>query len=416
MLEKVSGQLTVKLQCPQCAAPAEIRESSRIFNCRFCSVRSAIVPNGLFRYVLPSRAPEGMKTIYVPYFRFRGVLFVAMEDGQVHGEPVSETLMAYMSEYFPETLGLKAEVVELEFLGPETKGHLFEPDIDTAEAIRRFKELYEEGFHSEYIGSLDLIYAPFYICGGTVYDGVSNRRVDQFDEQKIEVDRETEAHLPPVRRIEHDVRFIPTVCPNCAASMECAHDSHLVACDSCGSFFQPRRDGLSRLGVGHIEGGPQTAHYLPFWRIRAEVDGLDLKTRADVIKVANLTKAPQPGDQEAGFHFWVPGFRLSSGLFLQLANRVTLGQPRQEITLSRPGAPCYPVTLPLAEAARGLKSLLADMVALKEVYFPRLQEIAITPKGGSLVYLPFEAMGSELVHGEYCLRISTLTLEHFRKL
>jgi len=40
----------------------------------------------------------------------------------------------------------------------------------------------------------------------------------------------------------------------------------------------------------------------------------------------------------------------------------------------------------------------------------------IAPKGGSLVYLPFDAMGSELVHGEYCLRVSTQTLEHFRKL
>lgn len=415
-MENAQAQLKVKLQCPQCAAPARIQESSRIFNCGFCNVRSAIVPRGLFRYVMPSRAPEGMSTIYVPYFRFRGVIFAALEDGQVHGEPVSETLMAYMSEYFPETLGLKAEVVELEFLGPETKGHLFEPDIGAAEALESFKGLFEEGFHSEYIGALDLIYAPFYICGGTVYDGVSNRRVDQFDEEKIEVDRELEAHLPPVRRIEHDVHFIPTVCPNCAAGMECAHDSHLVACDSCGAFFQPRRDGLARLGVGHIPGGPKTAQYLPFWRVRADVDGVTLKTRADVIKAANLAKVPQPGDDQAGFHFWVPAFRIASHRFLQLANRVTLGQPREEIAMSRPGAPCYPVTLPLAEAAKGLKSVLADFIAMKEINFPRLPEITVTPKGGSLVYLPFDAMGSELVHGEYCLRISTQTLEHFRKL
>jgi hypothetical protein len=74
------------------------------------------------------------------------------------------------------------------------------------------------------------------------------------------------------------------------------------------------------------------------------------------------------------------------------------------------------VTLPLAEAAKSLKSLLADFIAMKEIHYPRLHEIAITPQGGSLIYLPFEALGSELVNGEYCLRISTKTLEHFRQL
>jgi hypothetical protein len=116
-------------------------------------------------------------------------------------------------------------------------------------------------------------------------------------------------------------------------------DLHLVACDSCGAFFQPRRDGLVRLGVGHIDGGPKMVHYLPFWRVRADVTGLDLRTCGDLVKVANLIGVSRPEDEQVGFHFWVPGFRLASGLFLQMANRVTLGQPRDEFAMSRPGAP-----------------------------------------------------------------------------
>ena len=404
----------VEFECPQCGAPASLEETSRLFICTYCSVKSYLVPQDVFHYVLPSRAPEDKEIIYFPYWRFRGVLFVCVPDLTVHSEPINEILQAAPSDFFPYDLGFKAQVIKMRFTGQEFKGRIFEPTIPFEEAVQSFDYLNEMTYHSQFIGLLETIYAPFYIQDSTIYDGISNKRVDMFYEYPIEIDGEMVAQLPPVGQLSQDMKFIPTLCPHCGWDVDCARDSYLMACKNCGSFCKPQWAGLKKMGVGFLPGDTNTALYLPFYRIQAEITGTQLHTYGDLIRVGNLTKVVKEEEAKRSFYFWVPAFKLGSGLFLQIATRVTLGQPNGRLERSMPKIPAYPVNLPISEAVKGLKSIFADFIALREINYPKLQDISIVSKRLALIYFPFEALGSEIVHPQYKVRVSSKTLEHFR--
>ena len=71
--------------------------------------------------------------------------------------------------------------------------------------------------------------------------------------------------------------------------------------------------------------------YLPFWRIKAGVSGIDLDSYADLVKIANLPKAMQENWNDVPFYFWAPAFKIRPKVFLRLANNVTLAQPRERL-------------------------------------------------------------------------------------
>ena len=414
----MNTEFVVEFQCPQCGAPASLKESSRLFICEYCNVKSYLVPRHGFQYVLPSQAPEHKELIYFPYWRFRGVLFIC-ELRYIHGEIASEvidkTLQATPSEFFPFNLGYKIQLLKIKFTGPDTRGRIFAPTIPLNEAVKHLKTHYPTGYHSEFIGSLDLIYAPFYIHDDTVYGAVYNKRVDHFWDKKIKVTKDVMAKLPPVGSLQQDVEFIPTLCPHCGWDTECARDSYMLACKNCDSFWKPRREGLKRLGLARLPGNQDTALYLPFWRVRPEITGIQLDSYADLIKVANLFKVMREDYSQTRFYFWIPAFKISSHRFLQIAKRVTISQPQGKLEQSMPKDRAYPVTLPMPEALKSLKTIFADFVSFPEINYPKLGRIDIKPKRLSLIYLPFQAIGSEFIHPTYKVRVSKKTLEHFRQ-
>lgn len=412
----MNRRIVVEFECPQCGAPASLEETSRLFDCRYCSVRSYIVPRRSFQYVIPGRIPPGKPAVYFPYWRFRGVLYVALESLKVHGEVINDVLHAADSDRFPESVGVRAEVLTVRFAGPHATGHVFAPALSHDDAIENYMSLYQAGYHSEYLGTLHLIYAPFFIHDNTLYDGMARSRVDAFweAEKKIIIDDEWLRALPPERALPQDVKFLPTLCPNCGWDMTCARDSWLLACEKCGSFYSPRWDGWRKLGVCHVPGDGSTAIHLPFWQFRAEVTGTTLHTRGDLAREANLIRRPQGNEAEAPFHFWAPAFRIDSKLFLQLAKRITLGQPDGPMVQERPKAEAYPVNFPPSETAKILKIILADFIRFPEIHFPQLNDILVKPKRYRLVYLPFQSAGSEFIHPQYGVRISSRTLNHFK--
>ena len=203
-------------------------------------------------------------------------------------------------------------------------------------------------------------------------------------------------------------------CLQCGAPAELKETTRLFACRYCGvkSYLVPRGE-FQYVLPNRVPQGKETI-YFPFWRIQADMGQLQLASFADLVKVANLTKAVRPEDQKRTFYFWVPAFRISSHLYLQIAKHVTLCQPQGNLERTIPDVTTYPVNLPMSEALKSLKTVFADFVALKEKNFPRLEEIAIRPKKLALVFLPFQLLGSEVVNPDYRVQVSRRMLEHFR--
>ncbi|MGD8519782.1 MAG: hypothetical protein PVF56_01450 [Desulfobacterales bacterium] len=418
-------EFIVEFECPQCGAPASLEETSRLFACKFCGVKSYLVPREVFHYVLPSRAPEGMEIIYFPYWRLKGVLFICALDCCVYSEPIDLLYQAAPSDLFPPTPGFKAHIMKMRFAGQDVKGRIFEPTIASEDIIEQLIEEYAAGFqeefqtdgvfyHETFVGLLEIIYAPFYIHDDTLYDGVSNEPVTVYRYDPMLIDEELVVTLPAEKCFNQEIKFIPTLCPYCGWDMDGARDSHLLACKNCNSFYKPRLADIIKLGVGFMPADANTALYLPFWRLRADISGIQLATFGDLIKMANLIKVVTENEGQRKFYFWIPAFKIASKLFLQIATHVTLCQPHMNVKRSIPDVPVYPVTLPISEALKCPKTVIANFIAFKEIHFPKLDWIEIAPKGLALIYLPFQALGSEFVHPDYKVRVTNKTLEHHR--
>jgi hypothetical protein len=172
-----------------------------------------------------------------------------------------------------------------------------------------------------------------------------------------------------------------------------------------------------KFGTIPLDPDGQTLQYLPFWRIRAEIKGLDLNSYADLVKVANLPLAPQEDWQSVPFYFWGPGFKIRPKTFTALCSRLTLRQPREKIESAYPRSETiHPVNLPVLEAVEALKITLASFMTRKQDNFPLLAQIDIRPKGYRLVYLPFIEKRMELLQPMFSININRSQLYHAKNL
>ena len=152
------------------------------------------------------------------------------------------------------------------------------------------------------------------------------------------------------------IRFIPTLCPNCGWDMQGHRDALVLHCGNCESMWQASKQGLSQVNVAYMPGPEvENTRYLPFWRIRADVVGIDLDSYADLVKVANLPKVVQPGWDRIPCHFWSPAFKVRPQRFLRLTHHLTLSQPREELVPHVPKGSMHPVNLPVSESVETLK-------------------------------------------------------------
>jgi len=282
----MSTELHIEHQCPQCGAPAQLAEMDRLFACPFCRVRSYLLPADVFRYVLPHRTRRDEQLIYIPYWRFKGT-FCSCVAPKVDASVVDATVRAVRHENFPDTLGLRPQAMGLRFATPETCGRFIRPQITAAEAVAIFGR--EQGglrldpeLHQEFLReSLSLIYHPYYIKG-RLFDGVRDRAISPMMPPGFE------NSLPEWEPPQWDIRFVPVICPQCGWDLEGERDSLLLTCGNCGSAWEAHPGGFEGQETAYMPEEGTTAAYLPFWRIEADVEGIDLRTYADLAEVTNL--------------------------------------------------------------------------------------------------------------------------------
>jgi ribosomal protein L37AE/L43A len=392
-------------QCPQCGAPAELNETDRLFQCTFCKVNSYLLERTYFRYVLPHNAPEGQELVYFPYWRFKGMLFSCLPSG-IQNRFLDASQQAVESTLFPPSVGLRSQAMKLQFVSPETKGWFIKPTLPFRQVMGTFLTRFNHKMpgtilHQSHIGeSLSLIYAPFYVAK-RIMDAVLNQPVSE------ELDEAFNLSFFSGGPADWRIRFIPTLCPNCGWDMQGRRDALVLHCTNCESMWQASKEGMSRVNVAHMP-TPEDKNiiFLPFWRIRAEVSGIDLNSYADLVKVANLPKVVQPGWDRIPCHFWSPAFKVRPRSFLRLTHHITLSQPRDHLVADVPKGSMHPVNLPVSESVETLKLNIAGFLRPKKAVEDRIAEIQAKPSRYLLAYLPFEIRHHDLVQNTFNIAVN----------
>jgi hypothetical protein len=114
--------------------------------------------------------------------------------------------------------------------------------------------------------------------------------------------------------------------------------------------------------------------------------------------------------------FWIPAFKIRPKIFLRLVRQMTIFQKDFTMEEKIPTKNLYPVTLSRDEAAQALKITLASAVMTKRKFFPLLAQVNLTIKKSHLVYLPFKAMGHDIIQEHLKISINKNTLKYGRYL
>jgi len=378
----------VEHQCPQCGAPITLFETDKLVLCEFCRVKSYLKANGFFMYCLPSFAPPDKKLVYFPYWRFKGMLF-ACADRKINHRFIDLTHQAISSLYFPISTGLRTQSLKLKYITPETQGLFLKPVISLNNVLKIFKNrfvhtLSKPIWHRAHIGeTISLIYSPFYV-EKKVYDAVINQPVsanlpDNFDLSGFNS-----------QTTKGTIKFLPTLCPDCGWDLEGERDSLVLSCKNCKTSWQASKDSFKKINTAHLKSKGENILYLPFWRISSKIDGIKLNSYANLVKIANLAKAPQKEWEKKPFWFWCPAFKIRPKSFLRLARSASVSLLPEKLISGMPVGSFNPTNLEVQEAIESLKLILADFGAPRQPLWEKLSKIDIIAKKYLLVYLPFK--------------------------
>lgn len=373
--------------------------------CDFCKVNAFLLEQGVFRYLLPHNTPDDRDLVYFPYWRFKGMLFSCLTGG-IRNRFLDVSRQAVASPLFPASVGLRSQALKLRFVSPETKGWFIKPALSLSQAMETFikganRNLPRPILHQAHVGeSMSLIYSPFYV-DGRIVDAVINKPVSAPLDDTFDL---TGFSGGPA---DWRIRFLPTLCPNCGWDMQGRRDALALHCRNCERIWQPSEEGMSRINVAHMPNpGSTNSIYLPFWRIRADVSGIDLNSYADLVKIANLPKVPQPGWEKRPCHFWAPAFKVRPQSFLRLIHHITLSQPREQLVARVPDGNMHPINLPVSEAIETLKLNLAGFIRPKRIVHERIAQIRVKARRYLLVFLPFEVHHHDLVQTVFNIAVN----------
>lgn len=406
--------LTIEHGCPQCGAPIQLDETDHLISCPYCEVKSLILSSDYFRYVLPDKAPD-KELIFVPYLRFKGIVYFC-NNATLNHRIVDITHLGLSFKNLPASLGVRPQAMKLKFVKPDTKGAFLKFSLKAADIIAAAARLSsgvskEEILHRAFIGeTMSIIYLPLYLDGNRLFDGVLNRQI-AFLPHGIE-------DLRPEIINHHGwgPKFVAALCPRCGWKLDGERDSVVLLCRNCQTGWEIEESCLKEVKASFAQGSDSGSLYMPFWRITACVNGVDIKTFADFIRITNQ---PFIVDETRGcrdMNFFSPAFKLRPTFFLNLARQFTILQMdfagRENITEKN----IYPTTLPKTEAIQALKVILASTAVNRKNIFPSLPMIDFQIKGLSLVYIPFTEGPNDMIQEDTGIAINRPSLDFGRRM
>lgn len=411
-------------QCPQCGGPVILEETDRLLQCAFCKTRLFIQSKDYFRYLFPFPDALEEEIIFVPYWRFRGMHFVCRTSG-VNTTFMDKNFLALDNKTLPVTLGIRPQSMKLKFAQKTEHTRFIEPrlpfdkssvetkkrlsyeivtthdtrfisiDNDIIEVLETRTELKEDRlYHESFVADkISVIYTPVFVRNNIVYDAILTKPISDVDIEELSGDASSSDWI---------IQFLPTLCPNCGWDLIAERDSCVVLCNHCNrawevfqGTFQPVKYAIA------LSASPQQkVTYLPFWKIKAMIHGIDLPSHGDLLRLANLPRFAQEEQRISDPCFWVPAFKIAPPIFLRTARQLTIANSHKNLQEEFHDISCYPVNVTLSEAIDSLKVVLTDIARDKKNIMPRLEEITITPVESLLVFHPFNDSNYELVEPE----------------
>lgn len=405
----------VEHECPQCGAPIELEETSRLLRCPYCDVKNFLTARDCFRFVLPQMA-AGKDIIYTPYMRFKGVAYLCTGTA-IDQRFIDITRLGAPFKMLPLSLGFKPQAIKLRYVTPDLTGSFLTSTLEIDDVLNTVGKQTSGGasetcFHRSYVGeALSLIYLPTFVNKKKLYDAVTNQTIASLPGGK-------EIFSPGFEKNPRwQITFMATICPKCGWDMDGEKDSVVLTCKNCDSAWEASDSTFARIDLVTVPAKKGDAFYLPFWKIAASSDQeLEINSYADFIRITNQPKVVQQGWENQPMSFWIPAFKIRPRVFLKLSKHITLAQNDFEMTDEVPGKNLHPVTLPLAEAVQGIKVTLASSIMNKGKLFPCLPKVSFTVGNTVLVYLPFHDAGREIVQEQMQISVQKKTLEYGRYL
>jgi predicted RNA-binding Zn-ribbon protein involved in translation (DUF1610 family) len=406
----------IEHQCPQCGAPAELEETDRLFRCGYCRVNSYLTTKGVFRYAIPHHAPADKELIYFPYWRFKGMLFSCLPKG-IEKRFVDVSQQAIPSIHFPNSVGFRSQTQKLHFATGEFPGRFLKP----RGSLEAFLESVDHRFtsrlpkpllHHEHIGeTISLLYAPFYL-GSNVVDAVLNEPLNIGHVDAVS------SLLSDTESPNWPITFVPALCPRCGWDLAGQKDALALNCTNCNTLWRAKQGKLQELKAVHVPASSEEENclYMPFWRIQADISHIQLTSKADLIKIANLPQVAQPGWEHIPFYFWSPAFKVTPQKLLSCSTGFTASQPAETLVSGPPSGNLLSVNMPLTEAVQSLKLVLADLIRPKERMIDIISDIQVKARRFLLAYLPFREGHHEFIHDRLNLAINKNMLVHSRNL
>ncbi|MCB2184340.1 MAG: hypothetical protein KQH63_20115 [Desulfobulbaceae bacterium] len=412
---------SVEQGCPQCGASISLGESDRFLVCPFCNVSNYIVTQGAARYTLPvarSVYGEAEDLYFVPYIRFRGAVF-QVNSKEISQRVVDTTQLGFTDLNFPPSLGLRPQAMKLQRVTDETAGRFLPLTIKVQSILKRAARLSDmdsssgaDMIHRAFIGeSLSFIYLPVWQNDGTLIDAVTNTPLSPALPDTLLAERSS----PFQPKWQSD--FIAALCPQCGWELEGKGDCLVMPCRNCDTAWELTSRGLVK--VPWLQGTSQdnTATWLPFWQISAQMPGLNFNICSDYIRVTSREMVGGLKKIEEMMTFVIPAFKVRPKRFLQTARKMTLAQQLFQLGPGRHMTRMYPANLPRNEARQALKVTLASTASLnkKEVY-PLLPRIRFTGIAATLLYLPFHDDGHDFIQEQSGVAIGKNVLQMGRVL
>ncbi len=414
-------ELKISHLCPSCGGPVDMDEMDRLVTCPFCDVQNYMVDRGLLRYVLPDNIPDRIprkEIFYFPYLRCKGTIF-SCRGSEFDYKIMDTTHQGLFSINMPLSLGLRPQAMRLR---PVSKGHggkFIVREESTVEIMQRAAKIAENVtaiateplYHRAFIGeTVSCIYLPIYIEQEQIYDGILNRPLGKA-EAWLHDSKKSVRHRP-----QWEPRFIATLCPQCGAVMDGTSDCHILYCFNCHCCCAEKGGKLVPVSYRSLSSRKKRSLSLPFWRLEVTTNGIPVSNLAHFLQITNHPVVITRRHQQRNMEFWIPAFKIRPKLFLKLAKGATLQQicfPEGEKRLYQP---LFPVTLPLKEAKQAMKSVIAATALNRRKVLAKLPSVNFIIKRSSLIFLPFEDTGHDLIQEHIPLTIASSAVRFGRKL
>ncbi len=393
----------IDMQCPQCGAPVVLNETEYIIQCDFCRTCNILHTHPFPCYYMEPTLKKysSLKIAYVPYWRFKGLEFTLGK--KTPGFRVIDlSYLAVKKSLLPPTLGLRSQTQKLKFLHKGITGSFLPPAISRKEILQQIGGTGDKKVHIGEI--LSLIFMPFYQDRDLMYDGLTGSAV-AMRSSDLDANKKSPAY---------NLKFTPSICPNCGWDLKGETDSLVLHCNNCTSFWLISNKKLNRIKAMFFD--TKSDIHMPFWRLQIEFSKLKCSTHAHLIKIANIPTIIQKSDKQKILYFYIPAFKINPKLFLRIGKQTTLARIEPSRIENIPQGRFHPVDLPLKEGFQAVGPLLMNLCVSKKDIWNILADENPKLLSYCLVYAGFHATGSEYIQKTLGFSIQKNSLKFGRQL